>query len=119
MPDIPPGSDATKSLRLFTAIPVPEAAFREIRKALSGRGDILERLPSRLHVTLRFMGNVPASLLPEVREALLTASGPPPFSLELGPLGVFRRREDTVLWAGLKPSEELSALKARVDAALA
>lgn len=101
------------------AIPFPEDALPSLRRALSDREDLLERIPKSLHLTLRFLGNVPEGLVTAVADALAGASGPPSFELRLGPLGVFKRRGGTVLWAGIAPSGELAELKNKLDRALA
>ncbi|MDR2612149.1 MAG: RNA 2',3'-cyclic phosphodiesterase [Deltaproteobacteria bacterium] len=107
------------TLRLFVAISAPDDIVRRLRRALAERRDLLERFPASLHLTLRFLGDMPESSLPLIGDALASAGGPPDPELRLGPLGVFRRKDAATLWAGLDPSPELLGLKARVDSALA
>ncbi|MDR3153128.1 MAG: RNA 2',3'-cyclic phosphodiesterase [Deltaproteobacteria bacterium] len=115
----PPEGEKPPSLRLFTAIAVPCAVSAGIRAVLAGYGELLGRLPETLHLTLRFLGEVPEPLVQELSQALRKAAGPPPPEIRLGPLGVFRRRGRSLLWAGLEPSGALSALKGKIDRALA
>lgn len=93
-------------MRLFIALE-PGKAFREALKrtqallasaGVSGRFSRVEDM----HLTLAFIGEWPEDIswcLPEVAE---------PFELTLDHLGVFPKAK--VLWAGIKPSEELERL---------
>ena len=70
-----------------------------------------------LHLTLRFIGNVPEEDVPGIRAALRGVRAGR-FYLRARGLGIFAQSRQTVLWAGLEPSPDLLALKLRVDAAL-
>ncbi len=101
-------------MRLFVAL----QPSREFREAL---GDLQEKLrqggidgryldPQYLHLTLAFIGEWPCDV---------TAFLPPvekPFPLALSHIGIFQRAK--VLWAGVKPSEELNSLALRVRKSL-
>jgi len=102
-------------MRLFTAVQ-PSPGFRT---ALTDLQDRLReagvtgryREPDGLHLTLAFIGEWPedvTELLPAVRK---------PFSLTLSHLGIFP--EANVLWAGVRPSEELEQLARQVRSSLA
>ena len=59
--------------------------------------------PQGIHLTLRFLGNIPAAAVDEVLAAQANATGTcPPFSVQLSQLGMFpNRRRPKVLWAGV------------------
>ncbi len=76
--------------------------------------------PSRWHVTLLFLGDVPAASLAPFSAAVAPAvTGAPPMSLQLSGAGRFgSRRRPTVCWAGLAGDvAELTALAVRLVAA--
>ncbi|MDR2456082.1 MAG: RNA 2',3'-cyclic phosphodiesterase [Deltaproteobacteria bacterium] len=114
----PSGQDPSLSpgLRSFLAIDVP----KEVSKGLAA---LLPKIKltagGQLHLTLRFLGNVPMEKLELLMaEAALIKS--PPFPLTVNGLGFFRQASSrAVLWAGLAPSPRLFSLKTAVDAALA
>ena len=74
--------------------------------------------PHNIHLTLKFLGPVPADRLREVVRAAQRAAVPaPPVPLELTVLGCFPdKRAPRVVWAGLKQiPEELGNLQQRVE----
>lgn len=74
--------------------------------------------PQNIHLTLKFLGSVPAERLRDVVQAVQRAAVPaPPIPLELTALGCFPdRRAPRVIWAGLKQlPEELGGLQQRVE----
>lgn len=94
-------------MRLFIAIPLPQ----EEKKRLLPWMDEAQRLlpfkrwvhPEDLHITLQFLGEASAALLPQIKERLAGIGGETsPFSLTLTGTGTFGRRDfPRVLWAGL------------------
>src|SRR6185295_4632440 len=75
---------------------------------------------SRLHLTLRFVGDVEDDRIADVIEAVEeAAAGVPPFSIIVRGLGVFPKPSVVrVLWAGIEPNAELGRLARRVDEAI-
>ena len=74
--------------------------------------------PHNIHLTLKFLGSLPAQRLQNVTRAVQRAAVPaPPIPLELAVLGCFpNRRAPRVVWAGLKQlPEELRDLQQRVE----
>lgn len=74
--------------------------------------------PHNIHLTLKFLGSVPAERLQEVVRAVQRAAVPaPPIALELTVLGCFPDRQaPRVVWVGLKQRpEELKKLQQRVE----
>lgn len=77
--------------------------------------------PEQLHITLRFLGDIPEAQLADLRERLrqVVVQG---FALSLKGVGVFppprSRKPARVLWLGLEPPAPLQALKLAIDAVL-
>lgn len=74
-----------------------------------------------IHLTLKFLGNVPAGKIGSIQKAMETAcSGIPPFQLELRDTGAFPNlKRVQVIWVGVSgDTEKLSLLQKRIDSAL-
>ena len=94
-------------MRAFLAIEIPAA----IRTLLGETIRELARLPveagwvkpGNIHLTLKFLGDVPESSQSQIAKAMQEAvKGIPPFRLDLEGLGAFpNARRPRVLWAGL------------------
>lgn len=104
--------------RLFVAIDLPE----EAKASLAGLGTKLtdaRRVPAeQLHLTLRFIGDVDAATLEEIKTALgaITCR---PFPLEVRGVGHFpRSRFPRVFWVGVEPSPLLMQLQQEVELAV-
>lgn len=115
-------------LRLFVAIDLPE----DVRESLGRLQSDLRRhdlpglrwtRPEGVHLTLKFLGETPASSLPAIEAALARAvRGAPSFRLALGAPGTFgNRRGPRVLWVDVegdvKPLQQLQAAVERELAA--
>jgi len=72
----------------------------------------------QLHLTLRFLGSVEKKKIEAVAKSLQKVNFVP-FNLHLSGWGIFSRRRESILWAGLKASEALNCLKKTIDEALA
>jgi len=75
---------------------------RELKTALAAN-EIRWVDPKQIHLTLKFLGNVPAGSIGEIEQAIRSAcAGIPAFTLSAEGLGVFPdERRPQVLWAGL------------------
>lgn len=113
----------TDQLRLFVAVTLPPEVRETIAKAIGRLRDADLRgvrlvAPEGVHVTLKFLGNVDAALVPSLTDAL-TAAVPAvvPFELALRGAGAFPNdRAPRVLWAGLAgDTDALAGLARRVD----
>ena len=114
-------------LRLFVAAPIPEAvqatlleAQRELRKALSGATTSWTR-PEALHLTLRFLGSVEATQVPELSRRLVAGlAGFGALDLACVGLGCFPDlRRPQVVWAGVDDAAgRLGGLHQAVDRAV-
>lgn len=108
-------------MRLFAAITLgPElqkvlgAAVRKLQDALRERRDysaVRWVPPDKIHLTLKFLGQVDEGRIPEVIAALEeSSSGITQFKLTVHGLGCFpNARRPTVIWAGLASQVSLAA----------
>jgi len=116
-----------EQIRSFIAIELP----REIR---AGLDSLEERLkagqhpfvkwvdPEGIHLTLKFLGNIALTTVPEIIEAITKIAQPiSPFRLQIGGLGVFPNwQRPQVVWVGIGGEvEKLAALQRDMEAALA
>ena len=115
-------------IRMYIAVRVPA----NVKATLQGAVDCLESLvpnqvrwvnPDTIHLTLKFLGNVPASRTSRILAAMEKAAGQfngGGFRLGLGGLGTFGRNRDVrVFWCGVQgETEKLEELHRLVDSAL-
>ena len=105
-------------MRLFIGIPFPEnvrARLGELKGGLQGARWVE---PENLHLSLRFIGEVPGGDEADIDEALAAIEAPA-FPLTVSELGFFDRRGRVhAVWAGVEPSEPLMRLRAKVEHAL-
>lgn len=114
-------------IRSFVAIELPEEVrekLTQLQQALaSSRQPFIRWVkPDGIHLTLKFLGAVPAGDIAAVGSALEEAVlGAVPFRLELESLGVFPNpRRTRVAWVGLGGEvEKLLQLQSQVEKALA
>lgn len=112
------------TIRAFVAVQLPievKAALNDVSRALEdrvARGAVRWVRPEQMHLTLRFLGDTDATLLPAVQSALdAVAAGRESFTMRLEGIGCFpNARRPRVIWVGL--SEEatgLLSLKSALD----
>lgn len=105
--------------RLFTALTLPDAVSDLLLDTMEGIPQARWQDAEQLHLTLTFLGEVPASGVDDLVLALSRVEVRP-FALALGGVGHFEhKRRVKALWAGVAPSEPLLALQARVAQACA
>lgn len=119
-------NEAAEGIRSFIAVELP----RETREWL---GQIIDRLktnsstaakwvePEGIHLTLKFLGDVPAARIEEISETMdLACEGIPPFSLETTGLGAFPNLNRVqVIWIGLGGEiDKLKQLQQRTESSL-
>jgi 2'-5' RNA ligase len=106
-------------MRLFVAIEIAQ----EIRDKLTGFiSEFRPRIasaawvrPEGLHITLKFLGNVPEPKQPAIENALKSVKAPQ-FKLSIENIGVFPNpRSPRVLWAGIESGPELARLAGSVE----
>jgi 2'-5' RNA ligase len=113
-------------VRSFIAIELPD----EAKRGLARLRRQLERDEHRfvkwvdakgIHLTLKFLGNVPAGQVKQITATIEEASqGISPFHLEISDLGAFPSvRQPRVLWVGVRgDTDKLSRLQQNIDLAL-
>ncbi len=115
------------TLRAFLAVDLPGEACERAAKAQEAlRGatpeDVRWTAPERLHLTLKFLGEIEQGRLPRLlQRARAKLAGVEPFEVSLGGLGVFpNAREARVLWLGIGAgARELARAARKLDAAAA
>jgi 2'-5' RNA ligase len=116
-----------EQIRSFIAIDLPE----EAKKGLARLRKELEKDEHRfvkwvdtggIHLTLKFLGNIPAERVTEITGAMeKAAQGTSSFHLEISGLGAFPSlRQARVFWVGIGGEmDKLSRLQQNIDSALA
>lgn len=104
--------------RLFIAIDLPERIKDDITATYVAMPGARWMDEEHLHLTLRFIGDVPGDMADRIGNALGSISGPS-FSLKVKNVGFFPpRRDPRILWVGLTESEELLRLQSKVERAM-
>ncbi len=107
-------SGTSRAVRAFVAVAVPRAlldGLRDIQRRIQSvvREDLVRwSKPEQVHLTLKFLGDVPADRLDELKAALNRAcEGQEPFQLVLEGIGCFPNpRNPRVVWVGLRGDQE-------------
>ncbi len=106
-----------KTVRILLAIELPDS----IKDILAAQQKDLKQIRwvsrNNMHITLRFIGEVPQKQLPVIKSSLADFQGYG-FNLRINRLGFFYRKPQAVVWAGLEKSEGLNKLKEQSDTAL-
>ncbi len=110
-------------MRLFVAAELPEELLEALAQTSASLRDAVRGRfvgPDLFHVTLAFLGEVPASQVDDVAELVRGAcAGAPAFSTTLGGLGSFGRSSSAVLWQGFcAGDDQWQALAMRMRTAL-
>jgi len=115
-----------QQIRSFIAIELPEKVKSGLHQLqaelkLAGYTFIKWVAPEGIHLTLKFLGNIPLKKVAGVTKAMEEVSQFfPSFQLEIGGLGAFPSlRQPRVLWLGVGGEvDKLVALQQGIDAAL-
>jgi RNA 2',3'-cyclic 3'-phosphodiesterase len=113
-------------IRTFVAATIPEPVREELSALLvrfkRSDPDIRWMRPEGMHITLKFLGDVPADRISELGDAITAGiSGVRAFDAALGGAGCFPDKiHPSVLYVGVEAGrKELTALAGSVDAACA
>lgn len=111
-------------MRLFVALAIPA----EVRESLASLIRALRAVdskpkwssPENLHLTLKFIGEVPHEQLPAIGDALAAVRIDEQAKLEFRDVGFFpNERRPSVAWVGIQASSDLAVLATAINAALA
>ncbi len=112
-------------MRCFIAVLLPhelKAKISGIQERLKAAGaDMSWTRPEGMHLTLKFLGDIEETELPEIEKALIAAvDGTSQFSLSVSGMGIFPdMRRPRVAWVGLKEEGDiLIRLQKRVESEL-
>jgi len=113
-------------MRIFIAIEIPnniKTALTEAQLGLKGAGAVDASWPHSegIHLTLKFLGEISESKVPDIMSGLLHAvGGIGPFRLEVRGIGTFPNPQNArVVWVGLSGDvEKLAHLRSTVENAL-
>jgi 2'-5' RNA ligase len=116
-----------EQIRSFIAIELPEEAkggLARLRRELERDEQRFVKWvdPGGIHLTLKFLGNIPSKRVTEITEAMRKAvQGLSPFSLEISGLGAFPGpKQPRVVWVGVGGElDKLSTLQQNIDCTLA
>jgi 2'-5' RNA ligase len=103
-----------EKIRTFIAIELDESikdGLTKLQKRLKGeapQGSVRWVRPEGIHLTLKFLGDVPADQIGEITRALQkSCQGFAPFSLSCGGLGCFPNlKRPRVVWVGIQEESE-------------
>ncbi len=117
------GNAVGEKIRVFVAVELPD----DVKAQFAGLVSAIDALevngartvrPDGIHLTLKFLGDVSAELVPDIESAIdSAAAGAEPFDLSLGDAGVFPNLGAArVLWVGVEGDlERLGRLQQRVE----
>ena len=113
-------------IRAFIALHISEQARQTLGSTIRDLADTAGRQvrwvdPQGIHLTLKFLGNIPSSRVGELLGAIeKSCRGHPPFRLGLSGLGMFPTRDrPRVLWAGVGGDlDALASLRDDVEIAM-
>ena len=106
-------NSSTEKLRLFIAIPIPEPVRDEIIRVqqelqpLVPRNVVRWARPDQFHLTLRFLGDVPADGVEDLKKSVgAVCRNARPLSLRAEGVGFFPNpRSPRVIWVGINDQE--------------
>lgn len=119
-------SSSPEEMRSFVAIELPE----QVKDGLASLRGELKRAEHSfvkwvgaegVHLTLKFLGNIPARQVTEISDTIAAAArGVPPFCLEVARLGAFPNlKQPRVLWVGIRGElATLLQLQQNIDSGL-
>lgn len=100
--------------RLFISLNLPDEAIEKIiilRNTIRDDKNIKWETKDKLHLTIKFIGDVSNELIEEISNELLFINQYPELECSFYKFGFFYRDEKpTILWAGLKTSDVLDKL---------
>ncbi|MBK5911080.1 2'-5' RNA ligase [Rhodothalassium salexigens] len=104
--------------RLFVGLALPQPVRQQLLLLMGGVDGARWQGDHQLHLTLRFIGEVPARQADDIRSALAQVRAAP-FTVTLEGLGTFGKpRSPRSLWIGVADADPLKHLHEKIDQAL-
>ena len=115
-----------EQIRSFIAIELPSHVKAELaslgKRLKAGKHPFVKWVdPEGIHLTLKFLGNITSTTVPQIVEAITSAAKPvSPLHLQVGGLGAFpNMNRPQVVWVGVRGEvEKLAVLQKDIDSAL-
>lgn len=109
-------------MRLFVALEIPSTVRESFAEFLKSLRDISSRprwvRPENLHVTLKFIGELPLEKLGAVRDVLAAVRSEEAVTIDFRGLGFFPdEKHPRIFWAGIEASPNLKTLASDIDQA--
>ncbi len=105
-------------MRLFVALPLPQAIRKTLASLCAGLPGARWVPPENMHVTLRFLGELSGDVIDDV-DAALSGISAPAFSLALGGVGHFGNgARPRAIWAGVARDPALFHLHDKIESAV-
>lgn len=110
-------------MRTFVAIDIPAEIRARIQEVIEGLrrapSDMRWSRPDGLHITLKFLGEIPSEKVEQVKRALQSVRAAAPLAIHIAGAGFFpNERSPRVLWLGIQAGPELDQLAAAVEQSL-
>jgi 2'-5' RNA ligase len=110
-------------MRLFVAFDLPGEVRDAVRELITKLRPLCEGArwvrPEGMHVTLKFIGDVPVEKLDPIRAALANIQSGAPVEIHFRGVGFFpSEHRPRVVWCGIEASENLPTLAADIERAL-
>ena len=110
-------------MRLFVALEIPSDVRENLAALLKSLRVVSPQTrwvrPENLHVTLKFIGEVPETRLAAIRSAIAGVRSDQPVTLDFRGLGFFPNDEHPrVFWVGIAASQNLKSVAADIDKAM-
>jgi len=110
-------------MRLFVALDFPDAVRHAVRDLIARLRPLCKSArwvrPEGMHITLKFIGHVPAEKLDPIRAALASVQSSAPVEIRFRGMGFFpNERRPRVAWCGMEASPNLAQLAADIERGL-
>lgn len=107
-------------VRTFVAIEIAADPFRDVLSDLRDMGRPVRTVGEPLHLTLAFLGDTDARLIPEISQIVRDVAAKwPPCEIELVGIGAFPRpQRPSAIWGGVSPVETLGGIAERLGSKL-
>lgn len=111
-----------ESIRAFIAVRVPAAEpLQAVLRPLAEMGGAVKPVAAgQLHVTLKFLGDIPPEQAPQIARIVeQSARGKPVVEARLTGIGAFpHARRPSVIWAGMEDAQTLADIAAELESQL-